>query len=441
MKKKNKSYKILIPIVLAGLMVLSWYSMMKNSTDSAHEFTACVEAARGYADSGMYSFAEQNYAKALEIRKDEATYLEIARMYREKGDEREYVDWCEHTLENFPTSPAVYECVLEAYTETGDYKNCFDVLETAGKRKITSDRINEIAASVMYAYKIDSSSYDDAGAFSKGISPVKVKNSWGFTDAFGRTVTQCRYSTAGAFSNSGFAPVTDLEGEAYFINTAGDKASKTAEGFASLGLYVSGTIAAEKNDGRYTYIDDSFKELFGDYEYASDFSEGVAAVRVAEGEWRLVGKDGKDITGETYSDVVISEWGIACVGGRIFASLPGGRYVMLDSTGKRVGSLEFDEAKAFLGNEPAAVRSGSEWYFVGADGNPVSDKKYEDAGSFSNGFAAVCVDGKWGFADAGENIVIEPSFDGAKSFSNKGSCFVKRGDRWSLLKIYRLNRE
>ena len=30
---------------------------------------------------------------------------------------------------------------------------------------------------------------------------------------------------------------------------------------------------------------------------------------------------------------------------------------------------------------------------------------------------------------------------GAKDFNEKGSCFVKVGDKWQLLKLYRLNRE
>ena len=40
-----------------------------------------------------------------------------------------------------------------------------------------------------------------------------------------------------------------------------------------------------------------------------------------------------------------------------------------------------------------------------------------------------------------ENVVIEPQFFGAKEFNEKGSCFVLTGDKWQLLKLYRLNRE
>ena len=58
-----------------------------------------------------------------------------------------------------------------------------------------------------------------------------------------------------------------------------------------------------------------------------------------------------------------------------------------------------------------------------------------------NGLAAVCIDGKWGFVDTDENIVIEPQFSGAKDFNEKGSCFVCVGNKWQLLKLYRLNRE
>ena len=79
--------------------------------------------------------------------------------------------------------------------------------------------------------------------------------------------------------------------------------------------------------------------------------------------------------------------------------------------------------------------------FIDKDAKRLSDKTYEEARSYSNGLAAVKISGKWGFVDTDENVVIEQQFFGAKDFSEKGSCFIQTGDKWQLLKLYRLNRE
>ena len=73
--------------------------------------------------------------------------------------------------------------------------------------------------------------------------------------------------------------------------------------------------------------------------------------------------------------------------------------------------------------------------------NSFQTKKYDDARSYTNGLAAVCINGKWGFVDEKENVVIEPQFTDAKDFNEKGSCFIKTENKWQLLKLYRLNRE
>ena len=41
---------------------------------------------------------------------------------------------------------------------------------------------------------------------------------------------------------------------------------------------------------------------------------------------------------------------------------------------------------------------------------------------------------------SGASVTIAQFF-GAKDFSEKGSCFIQTGDKWQLLKLYRLNRE
>lgn len=83
---------------------------------------------------------------------------------------------------------------------------------------------------------------------------------------------------------------------------------------------------------------------------------------------------------------------------------------MIDKNNSKIGSQTFEDARVFLGDAPAAVKVNGKWQFIKKDGSFTSDKKYDDAHSYSNGLAAVCINGKWGFVDENENIVIEPQF-------------------------------
>ena len=176
-----------------------------------------------------------------------------------------------------------------------------------------------------------------------------------------------------------------------------------------------------------------------EYEYASTFNNGVAAVKKS-GKWQIINSDFKVIT-EGYLDVVVDEKQIAFRNDRLFVSNEDGKYIMIDKDGRQIGKLTFENARVFAGEGATAVCIGGQWSFINKDGQLISDKKYDEARGFSSGLAAVCLNEKWGFVDENEAIVIEPQFFGAKDFNEKGSCFVKTGDKWQLLKLYRLNRE
>ena len=81
------------------------------------------------------------------------------------------------------------------------------------------------------------------------------------------------------------------------------------------------------------------------------------------------------------------------------------------------------------------------WCFIDKNGKLKSDKRYDGARSYKNSMAAVKIGDKWGFINEAEEVCIEPEYYETKDFTEKGSCFIKTGDEWQLLKIYRLNRE
>lgn len=435
-----KKYRAFVPVAMIVLMLASWYLLIQDALKVESAYNNYLSEARKYAEDGITKYAIENYNMVLEIKSTPEVYVEVAEYYKAQEKDVEYLSWCKNFFETYPTNAESYDCVLDAYLSNKDYAACYDVLETAAKRNITSDYIKQVSADIMYVYKLDFNTYEEVAVYSNNYCPVKSKEVWGFVDRYGNQRIACKYPEVGAYTQTNFASVVNADGDAYFIDKTGSKVMVSKEKYQSFGLLVDGKIAAKRADGKYTYVDQDFNILFGEYDYASTINNNVAAVKNGD-TWQLIDASGKNITKEKYADVKLDEKQIVYRSDRIFVAESVGKYIMVNGSGKQVGSLTFEDAKVFASDAPAAVKINGKWCFVDSDGKLISDKKYDDARSFMNGLAAVCICGKWGFVDIEENVVIEPEFFGAKDFNEKGSCFVKTGDKWQLLKLYRLNRE
>lgn len=435
-----KNYRKLIPIVMIVLMVASWYALISGSVKNDVKYDDYLKAARDYAEDGITKYAIENYILALEIKETPEIYKEVAEYYKSQDKTREYLSWCEDFWEKYPTNTMAYECVLDAYLGEMDYEACYDALIMADKRNVKSDKIEEIRKQIYYEFETEFNSYEDVGIYSNNYCPVQSEGAWGYVDRYGNLKVSTKYVQVGAYTQSGFTSVVNSDGEAYFIDKSGSKVMVSKEPYKNFGLLVNEKIAAEQTDGKYVYVNKDFEKLFGEYDYASTFNNGIAAIKNGE-KWKLINEDGKEATSTDYLDVKLDEKQISFRSERAFVSVENGKYIMIDTKGKQVGKLEFEDARVFAGNSPTAVKIDGKWCFVDLDGKLISDKSYEDARAFNNGLAAVCIGGLWGFVDEQENIAIEPQFYGAKDFNEIGSCFVKIVDEWKLLKLYRLNRE
>lgn len=435
-----KKYRALIPLVLVVLMVVSWYTLVSEAVTQTTEYEQHLTEARRLAKDGAMKYAVAEYNLALEIQSSPEIYVEVADHYRALGKTTDHLTWCRNFFEVYPTEPAAYDCLLSSYMDSKDYQSCYDVLETAGKRGITTEYLDKVRAELMYVWDLDFNTYDDVGIYSNNYCAVNKKGAWGFVDRYGRLRVKCNYPQVGAYTQSNYVSVVNADGEPYFIDKSGERVMAAQTPYLQFGLLVNDKLTAQKTDGSYVYLDKTFTELFGAYTYASTINNGVGAVQT-NGVWKLIDSSGNQIGTDTYTDVKLDEKQIAFRNDRLFVSTGSGGYVMVDGTGAQVGSLRFEDAKVFGSTDPAAVKINGKWCFINANGALVSDKTYDDARSFVSGLAAVKTNGKWGFVDLEENMVIEPQFFDAKDMNEKGSCFVNTGDSWQLLKLYRLNRE
>lgn len=435
-----KNYRFLVPIVLIVLLVASWYMLSSTYEEQGAQYNKYLENARRAAADGITPVAIENYNLAIGVQSSPELYAEVAEYYKMQERYGDYTEWCEDFFEEYPTSVLAFECVLDAYYIEEDYVDCYDVLYTAKKRNISSPKIEKISKEIEYEFKLDYNGYDDVGVFSSNYCAVMKNDTWGFVNRFGSRKISAQYFSVGEFSSSEYAPIVDKNGTAYFINKQGERILVSKEEYQSFGLLVNKRVSALKKNGKYTYLNDKLEPLFGEYDFASTFNGEIAAVMVG-GYWQIIDSSGKSLSTQKYVDVKLDEKEIAYRNDRMFVATAKDKYIMIDGSGKQIGKQVYENAVVFAGSEPTSVKIDGKWCFIDKDGKRTSDKTYTNARSFSNGLAAVCIGEKWGFVDINENIVIDPQFYGAKDFTEKGSCFVNIGDKWKLLKLYRLNRE
>lgn len=428
-------------VVIIVLFVAAWYTLISDSIKNTVQYNQYLSVAREKSENELYDDAQDNYNSALAMKDTIELRDEIAEFYIKAGKTSNYVGFVEQTIETFPYEKMGYERMIEYYKDTANYYTCFSMVETAKKRGVESDKINKIVEELAYKYELTHAAFETVQTYSSGFYAVKKSNGlWGYINAYGSTKIQFSYTEADCFTSSGLAAVRTQDGKYFLIDTSNrkkvvDTEDKKIEDCTNL---ISGKIAVKYN-GKYHYCDSEFNELFGEYDYAGAFCCGVAAVKEGN-EWHIINENGKYVTDSKFEDIKVDDKGVAFRNNVAFAKI-NGKYILVDTNGKQVGSELWDDADAFNSEQPAAVKKGELWGFVDSTGKVVLTYKYNHAKSFSNGLAAFCRNNKWGYIETEFKEVIEPAFMDANDFNDCGSSFVLSNNKWTLLKIFRLSKQ
>ena len=223
------------------------------------------------------------------------------------------------------------------------------------------------------------------------------------------------------------------EGKYYYIDLNGNKKLAGDKDYEYLGSFGDGYAPACLN-GVYGYIDRDFNEYNFKYEYAGAFSNGIAAVK-KDGKWSLIDTGFKEITSETFDDVLLDSYGFCSVYGRTVVCIDG-KYTVLDGSGNRIFKEIYDGV-AIPASEDGyiAVKLNNRWGYTDAEGKKIIDFKFEDAKSFSLGLAPVKYEGKWGYINKNGDMVIENRFEDAVPFSSNGAAAVMTYDSWDFIML------
>ena len=96
-----KNYKLLVPIALVVLLLLSAYMLFDTRKTAEEEYQGYLTAARAFREKGITVDAEANYMSAYELRPSAALAVEIGEMYRQADLTRDLRKWGDTLLETY----------------------------------------------------------------------------------------------------------------------------------------------------------------------------------------------------------------------------------------------------------------------------------------------------------------------------------------------------
>ncbi len=432
-KKKNlvARTKSNLTLLLVAIIAVGWILTLSTimSEDVVSAQNEMIEAARKYAEDGLYVKAARQYLSALGAYKTENNFkyqTELLDVYRSAEMTDEYYSLIDSRISEGTAPAEEYIERAQQYTDRGSESSAINVLKSGLEKYADNTEIRDFYESLSYINTYTSSTCAELSVpNSDWYVPAFDGEKWGYINVKGKTVLDFVYDEAMPFSGS--YAVVKLDGQYITVDKNGRKNSIDKIGLDSVKSMVGNRIVGIK-DGRCGIYNIDFKLLSGDesYEDAVLSDNGIIAVR-KNGKWALIGSDLKAITDYIFTDIAVNSRGQLFNGSRAVAADEKG-YFLINNEGKAYyDNIRFADAKGFEGGYYAVSDGSGKWGFAGLKGELILDYQYDDARSFSNRLAAVKIGDVWGYVNMYGTVQIEPQFTDANIFI-EGSALAKSAD-------------
>ena len=253
---------------------------------------------------------------------------------------------------------------------------------------------------------------DPTPSFSEGLAAMKNNKGWGYVDKAGKFVIEPQFEKACNF-HEGLAAVRNVgkDGKWGFINKKGHIVIEPQfdpkyyrdllDGSDPRCPYFSENLAAMKNRGKWGFIDKTGKFVVEpQFEYVRNFSKGFVSVKKQERKYVIIDTTGKYIT-EEYNYISDFSDGMALI-----TAFNGKEFICgyIDNVGRVIVEPIFGHKTQNFSDGLAAVNKNGKYGYINKTGQFTIEPQFESAGSFKNGVANVKKDGKFGLIDKSGQI-------------------------------------
>lgn len=416
-----QSKKLSIILVIVIVTVAGWFLSVKAflGVDNEKAQAQLVQEADGYALKELYVRAIPTYREALayDVGNNAEIEAKLLNAYDLYGDMVSYVKLAEKRISDNTAAEQEYIRTADYYRSTNKLSDAMEIVRT-GIGQTGSDALRNYYEENRYGCKTRVVSYEIVTpTYENTIMPAYDGEKWVYVDENGRDLGIGRFDTAVPFNDNGYA-VVSAGGKYQTILTNGDLYGIDETGVEDVQA-VSGSRVLARYKGKYSYYNFDFQPLTqGSHQYdqMTSNNNGVAAVRSGN-QWGIITDGGGTVVDFTLADVAVNSIGYAFSGDHAMVKDNSGWY-LADTEGNRLNDQTYAAAKApeSPSGYIAVGNSNGKWGFADLEGNLVIDYKYDDAHSFSDGVAAVCVGETWTYISAQGRTVIDYSLDGAQPF-------------------------
>lgn len=428
----QKRMPVIIMLVLIVGLLASWKAAFGVLGKEEREFQAILQKAKKLEEDEIYIDAVVQYRNAFSIRpKDYDVALKIVEMYEKLGMIDEYISACKKAISVNDAGPEPYRGLIQWYHDNEWPRYEYElILQAIEKANLTEykPRLLEIKGQTVeggFQYEMLSSPHKVGNVEYR----IAVKDGKRMLISDETAVLSGIYEEMGFLSD--YVIPVNKSGEWFFVTSEGYKKRVPPEPVEWLGTFGNGFAPANKG-GVYGYFSKSMEPRHFEYEYAGPFENGVAVVK-KDGKWGVINNSFEYSAGLKYDSILLDEFGYGVSYGVFFAKTDG-KYRLYSKAGKSL-SDEFEDAKVFVSDQPAAVKINGKWKYVDKSGKILESPEYEDAGSFCEGFAPVMVDGKWGVIDLEFNLIVEPQYDTLTPFDSTATAIATREESRFLLRM------
>lgn len=416
------------------LLGIAWYITLSTWLGNEKKYNNIVAEAQRLEGKGLYLDAISQYEEAKKIKGDLLILDEyIADAYLAMGDYKEYRKKLNAIIANYgPVEQDVvklYEFTKEYYSEDSVIELISGLYDQYPESEVVLSYYNGVKG----IYTERTCVYDRIYDFSGNYAVYEQDGKKGVLGLDGKAVIGAVYDEV-VFNEKDIQDISVKDGkECYFINQKGYKTKVPEESYSSMGMISQSRIVAEKN-GKYGYLDKKFTEKTDFvYDNATPFYESVAAVRQGD-KWALINRKGELITEFIYDEVVQNSKGICSVN-KMIAVGQNDEFFFVNEKGERLSEKNYDAVRAFETEDMCAVCIDGKWGFIDQNEQMNIECSYEDARSFTNGYAAVMQNGIWGYIDRNDYMAIPPVFDDAGLMTEGGVAPVCHGGTWTLIQL------
>ncbi len=416
-----QSKKLSIILMIVIVTVAGWFVSVKAflGIDNEKAQILLVQEADGYVLKELYVRAIPKYKEALtyDVGNNAEIETKLLNTYDLYGDIINYVKLAEKRMADNTAAEQEYIRVADYYLSTNKIAEAMETVKL-GMTQTGSDTLHDYYEENRYQCRTRTVNYEVVTpTYKNTIMPALDGEKWIYIGPDGRDLGIGSFDTAVPFNDDGYA-VVSVDGQYKTILQSGD-----LYGIDELGVEdvfaVSGNRILARYKGKYSYFNFDFQPLTqGSHQYdqITCNNNGVAAVKSGNA-WGIITDGGDTVVDFAFSDVAVNSLKNAFSGGHAMVKDSNGWY-LIDTKGNRLNDQIYAAAKApeSPNGYIAVGNSNGKWGFADLDGTLVIDYKYDDARSFSDGVAAVCVGETWTYISALGKTVIDYSLDDAQPF-------------------------